>query len=108
MLMIRNTKTGIYLDAIHSSQSCMRVVQSTPKPNAVTRLEEIDREETCLLGLAGDMMMMLIEGLLRLEDGLEKCSDEVARAELNVSNDCSLHLVLLLFGKIPSPGRVQC
>jgi hypothetical protein len=47
-------------------------------------LEEIDREETCQLSLAGDMVMMLLDGILALE-GVEKCQDEVESAELKVS-----------------------
>lgn len=83
-LIRRNTKTGIYLDAVRESRICSDIIDSTPKPNAVTRLEEIDREETCQLSLAGDMVMMLINGILEL-DGVEKCSDEVKSAELKVS-----------------------
>lgn len=84
--MCSNTKTGIYLDAIYSSAACKRIIQSTPKPNAVTRLEELDREETCQLSLAGDMVMMLVEGMLD-DTGpgkVEKCTDVLEAADLEV------------------------
>lgn len=85
MLTRRNTKTGIYLDAVGSSAACQRVIDSTPSPHSVDRLKEIDRDETCQLSLAGDMVMMLIEGLLRLYGGVEKRVDQVDSAELEVS-----------------------
>jgi hypothetical protein len=79
----RNTKTGLYLDAIHSSKVFNKIIDSTPSPNAMTRLEEVDRDQTCLLGVAGDVVMMLIHGLLDIE-GVEKCLGEVESAELEV------------------------
>jgi hypothetical protein len=79
----RNTKTGLYLDAIHSSKIFNKIIDSTPKPNAMTKLEEVDRDQTCLLGVAGDVVMMLIHGLLDIE-GVEKCLGEVESAELEV------------------------
>jgi hypothetical protein len=79
----RNTKTGLYLDAIHSSKIFNKIINSTPKPNAMTRLEEVDRDETCLLGVAGDVVMMLIDGLISVE-GVEKCVGEVESAEFKV------------------------
>jgi hypothetical protein len=49
----------------------------------MTRLEEVDRDETCLLGVAGDVVMMLIDGLLSIEE-VEKCMGEVESAEFKV------------------------
>jgi hypothetical protein len=79
----RNTKTGLYLDAIHSSKIFNKIIDSTPKPNAMTRLKEVDRDETCMLGVAGDVVKMLIDGLLSIE-GVEKCIGQVESAELKV------------------------
>jgi len=79
----RNTKTGLYLDAIHSSKIFNKIIDSTPKPNAMTKLEEVNRDETCMLGVAGDVVMMLINGLLAIE-GVEKCVGEVESAEFKV------------------------
>ena len=85
-LIDRNTKTGLYVDAIRTSTICSRIIDSTPGPNAVTRLEELDRDETCMLSMAGDVVMMLIDGLLN-EEGVEKCLGEVESAELKVGLD---------------------
>lgn len=79
----RNTKTGLYLDAISTSSTFNAIIKSTPKPNAVTRMEEMDRDDTCLLGLAGDVLEMLIDGILRI-GGVEKWIGEVESAELLV------------------------
>lgn len=62
------------------------MVNSTPSPHAVDRLKDINKDETCQLSLAGDMVMMLIEGLFREYVGVEKCLDEVNEAGLKVSN----------------------
>jgi len=83
-LIYSNTKTGLYLDAISTSTICSRIIDTAPRPNAVTRLEELDRDETCMLSMAGDVVMMLIDGLLK-EEGVEKCLGEVESAELEVS-----------------------
>lgn len=74
-----NTKTGIYLDAIHSSPTCTSIADSTPKPNAITKLEELDREETCQLALAGDMIRLLITGTLERKE-VTKLIGEVEEA----------------------------
>ena len=92
----RNTKTGLYLDAIHSSKIFNKIIDTTPKPNAMTRLEEVDRDETCMLGVAGDVVMMLINGLLAIE-GVEKCLGEVESAEFKV---CSYHSSALQIFKL--------
>ncbi|KAJ5153992.1 uncharacterized protein N7500_009431, partial [Penicillium coprophilum] len=60
-----NTKIGIYLDAIYASPTCRSIIESTPASNAITKLESLDRESTCQLSLAGDMICMLRDGLLK-------------------------------------------
>ena len=40
----------------------------------------MDRDQTCLLGVAGDVVMMLINGLLAIQ-GVEKCVGQVESAE---------------------------
>jgi hypothetical protein len=87
----RNTKTGLYLDAIHSSKVFNKIIDSTPKSNAMTRLEEVDRDETCMLGVAGDVVKMLIDGLTSI-GGIEKCLGEVESAELEVCLRISVDL----------------
>jgi hypothetical protein len=49
-------------------------------------MEAIDKEKTCQLSTAGDMIMMLINGLLGLPE-LDKCIGRVDEARLgDVSN----------------------
>ena len=54
----------------------------------MTRLEELNRDETCQLSLAGDMVMMLVSGLLDCAGPgqVEKCIDVLEAAELDVSD----------------------
>ncbi|WWC65468.1 uncharacterized protein I303_108086 [Kwoniella dejecticola CBS 10117] len=79
-----NTKVKIYLDAVTSSPTCQRIIENTPKPNAITALERYDREATCQLSVAGDMVKMLEKGLLR-HKGVEKVVDYVKEARLEGS-----------------------
>jgi hypothetical protein len=88
MDLTRNTKVGIYLDAAQSSKTCRDIISSTPRPNAVTKLEELDKEKTCQLSTAGDMVMMLIEGILALSE-VTKYLGQVEEARLgDVSVGC--------------------
>jgi hypothetical protein len=60
-----NTKAGIYLDTVDSSPVCREIIRSTPAPNAVTRLQEKGRDDTVQLSMAGDMLEMLFDGIVR-------------------------------------------
>lgn len=44
----------------------------------------MNRDETCQLSYAGDMVMMLIRGILDRCEGVEKCLDVVESGELEV------------------------
>ncbi|WWD20516.1 hypothetical protein CI109_104992 [Kwoniella shandongensis] len=79
-----NTKTGTYLDAVHSSPTCCHIVESASHPNAVDEMEQINREDTCQLSLAGDLVQLLVDGVIGME-GIEKCLGEVAEARLDDS-----------------------
>ena len=81
--MRSNTKVGIYLDAVKSSAICRQIIESSPQPNAVSRLAGFDREETVELSLAGDMIEMLIEGILRT-GRVQKVVAEVSEARYEV------------------------
>jgi hypothetical protein len=48
-------------------------------------MEEADRDETCMLSMAGDVIEMLIHGLVD-KDGIEKCVGVVKGAEFKVSS----------------------
>ena len=74
-----NTKVGIYLDAIKSSKTCQKILKHAPTPNAITQLEAIDRDDTCLLSLAGDAIKLLMDGILK-QPGVEKLVGEVLEA----------------------------
>ncbi|RAK79986.1 uncharacterized protein BO72DRAFT_424048 [Aspergillus fijiensis CBS 313.89] len=77
-----NTTVAIYLKAINSSQALRSITDSTPSPNAVTALEAIDHNSTCQLSVAGDMICMLIEGLLARPE-VEKLTATVEEAHLD-------------------------
>ncbi|WRT70467.1 uncharacterized protein IL334_007465 [Kwoniella shivajii] len=79
-----NTKVGIYLDAVHSSSTCRQIAQSSPSPNALDELEKIDKDETCQLSLAGDMIKMIEKGVLEMK-GVTKIIGEVQEAKLEGS-----------------------
>ncbi|WWC98804.1 hypothetical protein V866_005697 [Kwoniella sp. B9012] len=79
-----NTKVGIYLDAVKSSATCRSIIDTTPKPNAMTKLEKIGRDETCQLSLAGDMIEMLEQGISKNE-GVERMKGEVEEVQLKGS-----------------------
>ena len=83
-LTCRNTKAGIYLDAIHSSPTCTRIADAAPHPNAIDGLKAIDRDETCELSLAGDMVMLLTKGLLATA-AVDNIFGEVEDARWSVS-----------------------
>jgi hypothetical protein len=48
-------------------------------------MEEVDRDETCMLSMAGDVIEMLINGLGDKE-GIEKCVGVVKGAEFKVNS----------------------
>ncbi|KAK8850334.1 hypothetical protein IAR55_004251 [Kwoniella newhampshirensis] len=79
-----NTKVGIYLDAVRSSPTCCKIIDAATHPNALDEMEKIDREDTCQLSLAGDLVELLVDGVLDLE-GVAKCKAEVKEARLDNS-----------------------
>jgi hypothetical protein len=46
-------------------------------------MERLDHDDTCQLSLAGDLICMMVDGLCEL-DAIEKCIDEVKRAERSI------------------------
>ena len=73
---------GLYLDALESSSTCSKIIDAAPKPNAVTQLEQIDRDQTCQLALAGDVIKLLIDGML-VRNEVEQAVDEVEEARFD-------------------------
>ncbi|OJJ98665.1 hypothetical protein ASPACDRAFT_61390 [Aspergillus aculeatus ATCC 16872] len=76
-----NTTVAIYLKALNSSRTLRSIIDSTPSPNAVTALEAMDPNSTCHLSIAGEMICMLIEGLLARPE-VEKLTATVEEAHL--------------------------
>ena len=58
-------------------------MRSIPAPNAVTTLESLGGDNTCELSFAGDMVCMLVDGLLERPD-VEKVQGEVREVSLKV------------------------
>lgn len=76
-----NTKIRDYLKAIYSSPVCASIIRSIPAPNAVTKLESMNRDKTCQLSFAGDMVSMLVNGLLERAE-VQNVEGAVGRASL--------------------------
>ncbi|WVR08418.1 hypothetical protein IAU60_005473 [Kwoniella sp. DSM 27419] len=79
-----NTKVHIYLDAIESSSTARGIVKRSSSPNAVDTLRSMDPESTCMLSVAGDMIVMLERGALA-RDEVTKYRGEVSKATYNDS-----------------------
>ena len=62
-----NTRVKLILAYARALEPFRRVIDSTPVPNAVTRLDKLDQNVGCTLGLAADMLLMLNKGIARLE-----------------------------------------
>lgn len=67
--------------------ACRSIIKSTPAPNAITTLQSMDRDSTCELSLAGDMVSMLRDGLFQRPE-VESMKGKVDTISLNV-NPCN-------------------
>ncbi|KAK4687904.1 hypothetical protein P7C73_g2204, partial [Tremellales sp. Uapishka_1] len=56
-----------------------KIIRAIPSPNAIDKLEKIDREKTCQLSLAGDMLHLLSEGFAKLP-GVKTLKSDVCSA----------------------------
>jgi hypothetical protein len=56
------------MDYANALEPFKQVSLSTPKPNAMTAMAELDQNRGCRLGYAADMLMMLSTGLRRMEN----------------------------------------
>lgn len=61
-----NTKVARILDFARAVVPFKRIIQNTPRPNAITELESLNKDEGCALVHAADMFAMLTDGLLQL------------------------------------------
>lgn len=60
-----NTKVKLFLNYAEALQPFNDVIASTPKPNAITALQDLDQERGCRLSYAADAIQMLATGLRR-------------------------------------------
>jgi hypothetical protein len=60
-----NTKVGLFLAYAQATQPFLEAIENTPKPNAITALEELPQDSTCSLAYAGDMLKLLSDGLVK-------------------------------------------
>ncbi|KAJ5817014.1 hypothetical protein N7447_009247 [Penicillium robsamsonii] len=98
-----NTKIGIYLDAIYASPHCRSIIESSSAPNAITQLESMDRESTCQLSLAGDMICMLRDRLLQFP----KVEKKVSKVEQMFLDD-GIWTVLMAGAKVKAKRVFLC
>ena len=60
------------------------MIEHAQKPNPITKLEEKDKDQTCELSFAGDMIMFLFDHLVRL--GIKIKRDEEREMEYEVGH----------------------
>ncbi|KAI2633204.1 pyridine nucleotide-disulfide oxidoreductase-domain-containing protein [Hypomontagnella submonticulosa] len=77
-----NTKVGFFLDYAKAVKPFRDIAEATPRPNAITTLQDLPQEETCSLGYAGDMLNVLSEGLLK-DSRISSWKGIVTEAERN-------------------------
>ncbi|KAI0200552.1 hypothetical protein F4808DRAFT_154615 [Astrocystis sublimbata] len=58
-----NTKVNLFVQFAHELSPFKAIVEATPKPNALTALQELPQDQGCRLSYAADMCLMLTEGL---------------------------------------------
>ncbi|KAI1851349.1 hypothetical protein JX265_000417 [Neoarthrinium moseri] len=77
-----NTKVGLFLAYAQATQPFLDAIEQTPKPNAVTALEDLPQDSTCSLHYAGDMLQLLSDGLVK-HGRVERFEGKVAEANHN-------------------------
>ncbi|KPI36139.1 uncharacterized protein AB675_8907 [Cyphellophora attinorum] len=60
-----NTKVKLFLTYAEALKPFKEVIESTPKPNAITALRDLEQEKGCKLSFAADAVEMLGKGLRR-------------------------------------------
>ncbi|GAP83631.1 hypothetical protein SAMD00023353_0500130 [Rosellinia necatrix] len=58
-----NTKVGLFVQFANDVSPFKAIVGATPKPNALTALQELPQDRGCRLSYAADMCLMLTDGL---------------------------------------------
>ncbi|EXJ90437.1 hypothetical protein A1O1_03538 [Capronia coronata CBS 617.96] len=99
-----NTKVSLFLAYAYALESFREVIRSTPPPNAITALEELDADAGCRLHYASDMLLMLTEGLKR-HPNVKTVVGEVLSATLQ--NEASLWSVTAKETESQAPTTFQ-
>ncbi|RMD44501.1 hypothetical protein DV735_g741, partial [Chaetothyriales sp. CBS 134920] len=63
-----NTKVSLFVDFARAVKPFRDVIDSTPAPNAITRLLQLDQNQHCTLANAADMCQTLTDGLVKRDD----------------------------------------
>ncbi|RFU35157.1 hypothetical protein B7463_g1253, partial [Scytalidium lignicola] len=58
-----NTTVKLFLEYAQGVKVFREIVEETPVPHAISRMKELDQEDTCQISRAADMCVMLTEGL---------------------------------------------
>ncbi|KAH8816219.1 pyridine nucleotide-disulfide oxidoreductase-domain-containing protein [Xylogone sp. PMI_703] len=58
-----NTKVKLFVEYAEGVKVFRDIAQETPAPNALTRIKELDQEDTCSISHAADLCITLTEGL---------------------------------------------
>ncbi|KAJ3571410.1 hypothetical protein NPX13_g5391 [Xylaria arbuscula] len=58
-----NTKVSLFVQFAHDVSPFKAIAEATPKPNALTALQDLPQDKGCCLSYAADMCLMLTEGL---------------------------------------------
>lgn len=67
LTLCSNTKAGLFLDYAHAVEPFREICEASPRPNAITAIEDIPPQDTCSLRYAGDMLRFLTSGLNKHE-----------------------------------------
>jgi len=88
-----NTKTKLFVDFAEAVEPFRQVIEQTPSPNAVDSLRQLEQDKGCQLGNAGDMLLMLTDGLKRTP-GVEVRRGRVTGATVDDSKRWTVELDL--------------
>ncbi|KAI1340047.1 hypothetical protein F5Y15DRAFT_415473 [Xylariaceae sp. FL0016] len=101
-----NTKVDLFVKFARDVPAFREVVETTPKPNAVTALQNLPQDQGCQLSYAADMCLMLTRGLVR-HPGVQQ---EVGKVTAAVLDQASKTWNITIANKAPisTPRLVLC
>ncbi|KAK3983902.1 pyridine nucleotide-disulfide oxidoreductase-domain-containing protein [Cladorrhinum sp. PSN332] len=80
-----NTAVKLFVDYAKAVEPFRNIIESAPKPNPITVLEDLPQDGTCSLSYAGDMLKFLTESLLE-HPGLSPYKGDVTAAQRDTGN----------------------